>query len=127
MNDNNFLITKSDIYIAQVVAFSDIKNGYLIYKEFNNEDTFRKVLVKNKRIIDFKTGEIIYPLNIINGITENTIYQNYLYCINLLKPNIENISDNDLIYAYNLYNSFLNKKELIKSKKLIIFPPTRLN
>ena len=44
-----------------------------------------------------------------------------------MKPNINQVSDNDLQYAVSLYDSFLNKKDLIKQKKLIIFPSTKLN
>ena len=127
MNNKNYIITKDDIYIAEVVAFDDINGNNLMYKDLKKEDTFRKVLVKDKLIIDFKTGEIIYPLNIINGVIENTIFKDYMYCTYLIKPNLNQISDNDLLYASNLYKMFLERQKLIKQKKLILFPPTRLN
>ena len=127
MNNKNYIITKDDIYIAEVVAFDDINGNYLMYKYLKKEATFRKVLVKDKLIIDFKTGEIIYPLNIINGVIENTIFKDYMYCTYLIKPNLNQISDNDLLYASNLYKMFLERQKLIKQKKLILFPPTRLN
>jgi len=127
MNNKNYIITKDDIYIAEVVVFDDINGNYLMYKDLKKEDTFRKVLVKDKLIIDFKTGEIIYPLNIINGVIENTIFKDYMYCTYLIKPNLNQISDNDLLYASNLYKMFLERQKLIKQKKLILFPPTRLN
>lgn len=127
MDNKNYIITKNDIYISEVVAFDDINGNYLMYKSLKKEDTFRKVLVKDKLIIDFKTGDIIYPLNIINGVIENTIFKDYMYCTYLIKPNLNQISDNDLLYASNLYKMFLERQELIKQKKLILFPPTRLN
>lgn len=127
MKNNNFIITKNDIYIAQVVSFIGVEETRLIYKDLSSDEIFRKVLLKDKTLIDFKTGDIIYPLNIVDGVDESTIYKNHLYCINLMKPNIKQVSDNDLQYAVSLYDSFLNKKDLIKQKKLIIFPSTKLN
>ncbi len=126
-NNYDFIVTKDDIYIAEVVSFSGREGNHLIYKNLTKKETFRKVLVKEKEIIDFKTGNIIYPLSMKNNTINNTIFKDYFYCVNLIKPDIKKISNNDLIYACNLYAFFLEKRELMNQKKLILFPPTRLN
>lgn len=126
-NNYDFIVTKDDIYIAEVISFSKREGGHLVYKDLTKKETFRKVLVKEKEIIDFKTGNIIYPLYMKDNTIDSTIFKDYFYCINLIKPDIRKISDKDLIYAYNLYAFFLEKRELINQKKLILFPPTRLN
>ena len=59
MKNNNFIITKNDIYIAQVVSFIGVEETRLIYKDLSSDEIFRKVLLKDKTLIDFKTGDII--------------------------------------------------------------------
>ena len=48
MKNNNFIITKNDIYIAQVVSFIGVEETRLIYKDLNSDEIFRKALLKDK-------------------------------------------------------------------------------
>jgi hypothetical protein len=106
--------------------FDSKKGNYLNLKDLSDDERYRKVLLKNNTVIDLATGELIYGLKAENDSVCGPIYKNYMYCNKLIKLKDNMISDNDMICASNKYINFLEKQELIKSRKLILFPQQRI-
>lgn len=123
----NYIISKKNIFLAEIVIFEDIENGFLIRKEIPDIERQRLVLVKDHFMIDFKTGDQILPYETENNqVMNGSIYKNQMYCDTIYTLNPETISDANLLYAASLYENFLRKQELIKQRKLILFPKEKL-
>lgn len=145
-----YILTKNQILRAIVIKYKDIQNNILIpYKnpcelkyveKKNNDGTInqslilyegenheleptRLILFNDHKFIDLETGDELFELPNSNGYIDGIIYQNQYYIIELLKCNV---SDELLTYATQVYEAFINRQNLIKQKKLIPFPKTRI-
>ena len=145
-----YILTKNQILKAIVIKYKDIQNNILIpYKnpcelkyveKKNNDGTInqslilyegenheleptRLILFNDHKFIDLETGDELFELPNSNGYIDGIIYQNQYYIIELLKCKV---SDELLTYATQVYEAFINRQNLIKQKKLIPFPKTRI-
>ena len=145
-----YILTKNQVLRAIVIKYKDIQNNILIpYKnpcelkyveKKNNDGTInqslilyegenheleptRLILFNDHKFIDLETGDELFELPNSNGYIDGIIYQNQYYIIELLKCNV---SDELLTYATQVYEAFINRQNLIKQKKLILFPKTRI-
>ena len=145
-----YILTKNQILRAIVIKYKDIQNNILIpYKnpcelkyveKKNNDGTInqslvlyegenheleptRLILFNDHKFIDLETGDELFELPNSNGYIDGIIYQNQYYIIELLKCKV---SDELLTYATQVYEAFINRQNLIKQKKLIPFPKTRI-
>ena len=145
-----YVLTKNQILKAIVIKYQGIQNNILIpYKnpcelkyietrekngtinqslvlyEGENDDLepTRLVLFNDHKFIDLETGDELFELPNSSGYIDGEIYQNQYYIIELLKCDV---SDELLMYASRIYENYLNRQNLIKQKKLIPFPKTRI-
>ena len=145
-----YILTKNQILKAIVIKYKDIQNNILIpYKnpcelkyveKKNNDGTInqslilyegenheleptRLILFNDHKFIDLETGDELFELPNSNGYIDGIIYQNQYYIIELLKCKV---SDELLTYVTQVYEAFINRQNLIKQKKLIPFPKTRI-
>lgn len=130
-------IKKTDIFEASTLKYSHMEDNYLVIDEeyngqycvFEGENQtgkcyLRKVILVNKKFIDIETGNELFLLNNTNGLVEPPILRNTIYIVNLYKP--INVTDQDLIDAYNAYKIFTEKQKIINEKKLVLFPQERI-
>lgn len=117
----DYMITKSQILIVQIAIYDDIDRGILIPRELTEEEILRPAVFIDHHILDFKTGEEIFPVDVnCQGVIQSSIYANTMYAMETYAH--PNPQDEHLLYACKIYEEFMAKQELIKQKKLIPFP-----
>ena len=117
----DYVIKKNDIKIVSIAIYDDINRGTLIPRYLNEEEILRYAVVVNHYLLDFKTGEVIYPVSTTpEGIIVSNIYANTMYAMEIYE--FDKQTDEMLILAANVYENFVERQEMIKSKKLIPFP-----
>ena len=117
----DYMITKKDIYLVNIAIYDDINRGTLTPRELTDEEMIRHAVMVNNHLIDFETGQEIYPVEVNhNGAITSSIYANTMYIMELYEhPKVEDIH---LLYAVQIYEKYLEKEKLFEEKKLIRFP-----
>lgn len=123
-HDINYCIKKTNILLVKVKKFTCLTGRLLLEEQLLEQEEFRKVLFYDHMFMDFESGEELRKLydddgNVVRPIFANTMYidETYLY---------PDPTDQDLIYAANLYEQTVKRKKLQEEKKLLQFPKKRI-
>lgn len=124
--NKDYIITKDRILLVDVVRFINYTSYGLEMGEENLEtENLRKAVFVDGIMLDFETGDEIPELkNDYNGLVDCDIYYGILYWTQTYK--CPNVTDDDLIYASQIYDAYLTKQKLFKERKLLKFNPPLL-
>ena len=121
MINMDYIIKETNILIVQIAIYDDINNGILLPRELDEESILRPAVFVNNHIIDFKTGQEIFPVEVNHqGVIQSSIYANTMYAMETYKH--PNVTQDYLLYAVQVYEKFKEQEEILKSDKIIKFP-----
>lgn len=117
-------ITKKNIYIADIMIFDDIDGNMLISRDLKINNKFIFVVYVNGLYLDLRTEEKLTLLDRTDDIIYPPVYANIKYIINIYEA--RKIDNNFINVANIVYNNYLRNQELIKQKKMKLFPVKKL-
>ncbi len=122
-----YLVTRDRILICTIKIFADYdqETGALIEENLTDQDRVRMVIFMDGEIIDFRTGDVLSHIYEEDGFVTGEIYANTMYVDELFSAD-KVLTDEEFLYAQELYQFYLMRKKLIEEDKLRLFRQQRL-
>lgn len=122
-----YLVTRDRILICTIKIFADYdqETGALREEDLTDQDRVRMVIFMDGEIIDFRTGDVLSHIYEEDGFVTGEIYANTMYVDELFSAD-KVLTDEEFLYAQELYQFYLIRKKLIEEDKLRLFRQQRL-
>ena len=122
-----YLVTRDRILICTIKIFADYdqETGALIEEDLTDQDRVRMIIFMDGEIIDFRTGDVLSHIYEEEGFVTGEIYANTMYVDELFSAD-KVLTDEEFLYAQELYQFYLMRKKLIEEDKLRLFRQQRL-